>query len=1134
MNIQVIKSDRAWSDQEREETFYSWAKLLKVNHEIFHQLTVLLKKDNKLNMFLKNPSILELKLQKLLEFNNTQAISNTCARKIKTVPELLKSSNRIGGSELIINTNRPVVFSCNNELYKNKQIKIDDVEFLKTNMHYLKMDQHGMNFSELANSGYLSNELILDLFMTNFSELLNKSVSADKYHDMLNYNLYNFEKLYENSWLASQYVGDFWQNTMENTVEKIFDFKNTDLDDVKDQLLKLENYYALSFNFLWTNAVYNDLQRYNLSMQDIKNPEKFAKLLERLKIKKASEKKQQENENAEMKSFYLKKKMEWIYEKKYKKQLDWSKLTEKTKKILEIEIERETSYQNLTLISSKSDYKKLLDKLNINETEINEKIKSKTWILDKNGVPVLCSHQAFIYESPENRENLQKLLNEFGEKENYLYHCINCGEFLYAEDNADAISFSEVNYFSGEQDELAKLIWSTTRTIMENEIKWKVPPKQKTKYEFVSQIQSTIYKLVDAVDKKLKSSKTMLPEEMKLNIYFYTGLYIFAMLIQLVMKNYKKIKFTSNKFKFEKPNLKELEDYVLNRITSFFNTTLQSLQEITSRAITDQDIKNFLRKTLQNINSSVDLWKIKEVKPISLLEYIILDPRFLALRTFWLYKKNLDKKTLIQSWMPINILKLEYSILETRGDPWYSNITTNIEQNLESWKTEITAFSEQTYKSYDILHSLQRKKLALDYIIKYSQNKLSDLSELPNLQEFTILEKNLNLGLKHINLSAWDLMASRGTDRQFPGFNIENLDHWKQLNLIYGVDKHRHKWTMENDKTTCKICNQNYSTRKDIRQELKYEYNIQNFYNFYSYNCPKNAMHEFVNSKCKYCNLTYEMIENMDTKYYEKWKSKESFQEFKLPERKIQENLHEFSCSDGLRNELVISLVNKSKTKYNKNQIKNILESLGKISNYEFKKIKSGYSPKVDSIAVYNMLHSHITENYYTIGQVLNIQNLINPPEKLKNINPGKLTFTDMNNDIKKKLKVSENYFQKIKKIEYENKFEFSYCWLLLLYLHVLNHSSELANLLIKKNIDYEKRFAKISDAKKAKARSKISSEINENGMNNMNENEINNMNENNMNEINDINDMNEDGEMEIGFNFDFDLQEMENTEPDF
>ena len=665
------------------------------------------------------------------------------------------------------------------------------------------------------------------------------------------------------------------------------------------------------------------------------------------------------------------------------------------------------------------------------------------------GVKILCPHIINRMEAMINREQ-DNIIEDFGVKTDNMIFCRICGEKIYDIVEVD-ISYDMEYLLEGYDDDMRKYIWSIVGFIVRSSIEFNPPRSTGSKNKFITDMTKRLMPYISDIDRKLMKSKTMTQEEYESNKTIYTNIYAYALLSHVIGDNYKIMRFKDNRFKFNvRPKISELAGYSAN---SMYRKIKHHMSVVN---IDDKTFKLIIKQAFSDMNRAESMLISEEES--SLFQFLVTDTiyRILFLDNFFHVDKKNKVKAYLESGKLENTLHEKFENLE-KLDFLYQKIEmrTKVENvdlkdivNIDTY-----GFISEAYRRF-MLNAMQ-------HTIEYTKSRLY-MSDMWNIsivdgnliknmnkeyQEFIELYKELHTMEENFRqLFKYTFKRARYFGPAIKGVAYNNYfdikGYWARsygdkANKKYNKDAksgfHQHKWKLNayidkkkfmgygmykykpaditikkkldknevNIDNVCEICYHGWFTyyeQLDAKAIMERNFMIENFYNLYSYRCPKDKVpfHEFEKDKCKHCKVTKKMIDEMDIEFYEQYKDKmkkdKNVEIMNIEWRPTHEIGHKFNENNFTN--LPQLLVHKS---YNKSQITNIVKNLGLNSGYYRDQVINGIEVEQNAEKQINNINEHINILLQKIEIIIYYNNLSKPPVWAKKL-AEELTQKDMKN----------------------------------------------------------------------------------------------------------------------------------------
>lgn len=483
----------------------------------------------------------------------------------------------------------------------------------------------------------------------------------------------------------------------------------------------------------------------------------------------------------------------------------------------------------------------------------------------------LCPHHYFLYDKEYENESMRTndIVKTFASTEHAIggrKFCRLCGECIeiLIESSEEWETIVAIRDRTDEVSQLEKSIQFTLYQIFKAHLSIKGAD---TNINMLSVgMASNIYHHIQDYENKINKSKTISESDIRFSIRLVINIYAYAILVHLANISggaLSIIGHKSNNSDTDKVRLQGLLNTSFRILTKENEISINKL-----KAFTKDKIKELMLKAYQQV-SGIGIG----IKEDAVDEHTI-DTDFLddyAYRYLWLgwnihsLKKNkqyiaVDDVSTILGIKDIS--ELEY------GKDIYEHAKLPPKGNGYFWDVfEATVGRIITHTFY--LNDVNRKAIAEEYDKLMAQHK----------------RKN-------------NLIIKGNFPPKKHALTIANL------NLVYGVDGHIHKWDVfifvdENKKdikitkknfgeikkavfraNVCSICGDEMgkTNGENIRSVLGEITDINLFYNYYKNRCPKNYMHVWKEGKCEMCSMSIDDIKNMNKDIYKKYiKNKPSF-----------------------------------------------------------------------------------------------------------------------------------------------------------------------------------------------------------------------------------------------------------------
>lgn len=811
--------------------------------------------------------------------------------------------------------------------------------------------------------------------------------------------------------------------------------------------------------------------------------------------------------------------------------------------ILSSLMENFTEQNDLSLLDKK--YKQLEKYINPAERKVSkwDKIAREYITCTNCKYNMICPHErdqillTLGHDVKMPIDNIRKFLMKYASEVPLHdgYYCKICSglitENITLEGYDKFVAGEKVNLVNVE-DSLREFINQSIVYIVVNHIAFKKPPTKKFLNDFISSLVSILYTPLHTQEKIINRTKTDTEDEKNDRMQLFTDIYIFAALIKIIKDNSNVLSLKKKEngeiksetksrglVKEEKtsgkaPPLEKIFNQALSIITTTRNVLINKLS-LDSGIIERSFYKAY--KILETYMGKSKINEEKETKRavinpiekyIETYKSLSLPHKFPAqitnykeyyIASFQLFKEYLENIPKIiyttQSYIDPNNEKIFHKKVEyTKEFEVY-----NSKQNalLESETILINAYRNSIKRVFmktpmtEQIGAVSRKdKLCLRYGMPYHYHSFKYAYSFPQKDVKEVLKLN---PIKYEKYYVLD--------------NLSKLPTAVQQNAVL-VGNY------------CVKCEKIISTCGDILSDLNDYFDMDNFYNFYSYKCPEGFEHEFKNMVCKNCGFKPEFKNDKNKTYYKKYQT-EFYKSIKTtttitplylkkPDsvKKDKKEYYDLLCkgSDAYKqwkfNPVIISQFSETfnlvsdKLKIKKPSFVNFILNLGLSENQYYDKILSGeISPYKlmednDDLTICRIvnLENYIQDFIVTQTMLRNYDNIPNLPMEIKEFikkNGAWLSKNAQNIGIFKGKYISEDYYGALNEMKklYYTKSQYHKIALFLLdallkmILRLYKESKVLHSFIgyfIEKMFENEKGLAKLKDKKAAEVSAKI------------------------------------------------------------
>jgi len=490
-------------------------------------------------------------------------------------------------------------------------------------------------------------------------------------------------------------------------------------------------------------------------------------------------------------------------------------------------------------------------------------------------LPVLCPHVVdelnAIKKNKQMKEIREILLPYVGQTINESYYCKHCGEQIL-----ESVQLEEVNEFMNElrgenyreenTDALYSHIWSEIAYLVYNRLYFKGVYSVKS---IIQHIVDGIYNDIYVIETKLNKAKTNTAESIEERTRLYAAIYGIASLILIVKSNSDKIWFSTKRGQTKKAaKLEELFQQAMVIIIDSKTITLRKYN------LSNENLLSILKQAYILI-AKRQAWNDRAPEKVSQNE-VFVDPVY---KYFYL---GVVIDHLSQGKQP----------------PLIGDIDTLFNINKKDLQKAVGFYEHAKIPKFDKLVSLGAKYWKMTYLshfgaempdlrkVEYELMQLRRLASSPLFfkypmavrRTFSQIAVNLaqmydqNGKLHKWNIYVYD-MASKKVE-----LNKSEIEQIYQGNGKLTV-KEFQKCVLVDHK--CSTCHQKFNNiqGRNLEAILDALDQVQNFYRYYEFRCPKKGTHEWTDESvddattCSNCLVTKKQIFEKDNRYYEKYKS---------------------------------------------------------------------------------------------------------------------------------------------------------------------------------------------------------------------------------------------------------------------
>jgi len=678
-----------------------------------------------------------------------------------------------------------------------------------------------------------------------------------------------------------------------------------------------------------------------------------------------------------------------IINKEYKNLQDKSKNPEEYKLVYEL--------YSLFEQNNSSAIKKQLE---IIRKQLNIKnYNRKNFIKNKKSQNIICPHNIdkaeIILQNKKdiivlNEEIISKLTKLYGINKNSTIYCKICGEKIYVRSENELTFSSKENYSNkNDYDELYSYIYKECIYIVSNYIQFS-GNLVKNIIEIIKNITSIIKPEIYTIQSSLYKIKTINSVNIKNILNIYTNIYIFASLAQLIYTNQNEISFKEiHGLRLKSVQGGELYNKKTKPDTPDKSDKSKNVVEKKLKSKINRGNKNALHFIINDALNIVKKIKYFEIKRSDNISIDSIKPLFIKAYKWILNAKYVDVKLVeyryfIQNNI-INYFIQGYNLyLYSKGNPnnainkiefndvhrnnhirkfkdifgrTYNKIEQDIESNISIFDTLIcpkdwskTERQKYKYESLIMVYNYIIKEIFREHIDENNTilNKFYDtykhLKELDKKYKLKFQKSHLKPYISYYyNPTIYNIKKvppkCSCKNKTYHYKNVNNKNEFIGKKISLKIDDIKN-WLQTNNEKKIKEFSKmklfevecNCITKNDKDEEL-----IISFYNLFQLKCPvDNTIHNFVNSKCKKCEITNDIIKTKDKKYFTKYLSKydKVKKDKKIYIEKTLEQIKQRAISNK-KTEYVIKL--KDKIKWNINN-KKILE-LSKLINVGFNEL---------------------------------------------------------------------------------------------------------------------------------------------------------------------------------------------------
>lgn len=607
-----------------------------------------------------------------------------------------------------------------------------------------------------------------------------------------------------------------------------------------------------------------------------------------------------------------------------------SLLDDADKKIVLLEIEKEIKYKE-AILSNKCEHVKICKRLKfqISDYEIKKileelepymKVSDDKIICNNCGFDIICPHLLTFYKSFQDNQNILR-----GKLEKYMVrtsggiYCRLCAEKIYLDLDAEEIDEGIVGDIN---IELNKQIWSETLILL----KYFKFAKLVHIPTIIFNCRENIYKFVYEIDKKLTRSKNQTEEIIKAKRSLHISIYILAYFIYAI--EHKIINEMTLK-----QNKQTLVDMIKHSISIVLISKNIALREIPNMSA--DIIKTYLVDAYKSIKNEMQFTKSIKIKAEIFNDSMIFDDVYQ-----YIFKMNRLNEILehnkvvdfIDHMTSYNkIIKPPPDKVPEDYEPYIQAVIPSLSK-INSSKFLSCVFS---YKSFidivPIIDGLVKESFILltKRINLMLHTKPPEITTLIKKEEFATTQHEdhikynsayLTIQKKEKELFKYKNLYNSHT---YNNFKIVSTRQWKNMNTslgrIFDENGKQHVWNIiidkegnEHPKKTfnkvneiadikCSICKIKQSNvdkldENKIRAALITNNNITNFYKYYELRCPEDGVHDYIENKCKKCDMKleffkkiYEVSSDM-LEIYKKYENK--YNSLKSPPKLLQLEYH--------------------------------------------------------------------------------------------------------------------------------------------------------------------------------------------------------------------------------------------------
>lgn len=495
--------------------------------------------------------------------------------------------------------------------------------------------------------------------------------------------------------------------------------------------------------------------------------------------------------------------------------------------------------------------------------------KDTNWLMI-DGIKLLCRHYYVSMISAKKQlteEETHKKLLEFVESDSTEY-CKICNEKLTYRDKFEGlVSTYEAESFNTSYDETFRLIQRTANIWVHGYL---VNTYQNNNYavQAISKnIANILYDFLKPTHDKLLNQKNKDPILVMKKFNIYINTYVGAAIIKIVEDNSR----TLGLYGIENITQNSLVEGVFRIIKKIIGDDIYIFEDI-SEAKVEQGIKN----AYKTLNDTIS--KIQYKSEIKELDYNPYKDMLTSLNKTNPIPEDISQLVAIVTYTlknnilynPITVpshdkLSIQYSEAYTQYLKFVHNLSSNNDPNdsgsFRYWATStllVKHILRQSYE-YDNYVNSSNTKENLNLIYGITQN----YANLKKISDVVISKLNLH---KH----SWSI----------PVWGKKNLK-WNGVisdpSIVFGKNETANQNLVYID-TICSICGKSlrYPGDDDMTAALAHQNEIENFYRYFRFNCPKDGTnHSFVyvkdTQKCKKCGLELSYIPGKNEEYYEKY-----------------------------------------------------------------------------------------------------------------------------------------------------------------------------------------------------------------------------------------------------------------------